>query len=266
MLRNYKYYIRFINMNRKTICIIPARLASTRFPNKPLAKVLGLSMSRHILRRVKLSNNIDEIYYAVCDKKLYDHIVEDGGNAVMTKNSHETCIDRVEEAVRKILPKLNHYDNIIIVQGDEVQITPTIIDDMVIALNSEQNYMVNLACPITEEYYEDANSVKIVADLDDYAMYLSRSPLPSTKRHIPKKMLRQTGLMGFRVEFLYKFSKLENGPLEKSESIDVLRILEHGYKIKLIYTDFNLQGIDSENDLKCVEERFKNDPLLKEYM
>jgi len=241
-------------------------MASTRFPDKPLAQINGLTMIQHMYRRCKLAKNIEKVIVATCDNAIRECIEADGGKVIMTLDTHQTCIDRVEEAMEKILPHLSEQDSVIIVQGDEVQVTPLMLDHMAIELQNDKNVMVNLICRVEEGQHANPNEVKIVFDVNDYALFLSRSPIPSLCRSIPKEMWRQTGIMGFHCDFLKKFSRWEQTPLEMIEKIDVLRILENGHPIKIIKTDVMLTGIDTKEDLAHVEEKFKNDPLLRVYM
>jgi 3-deoxy-manno-octulosonate cytidylyltransferase (CMP-KDO synthetase) len=253
----------------KKICIIPARLAATRFPNKPLAELNGMSMMHHICKRCALSNSLDEIIVATCDEEIKLHVESIGVKVIMTSDSHERCTDRIEEAVSKITPALADDDQVIMVQGDEVLIHPSMIDQLSSALSNADTPIVNLVCEIkNSKFHNDVNAIKIVSNLKNEALYLSRSPIPSLSKTPDNfdNLWQQTGIIGFKKSFLTKFGQLEPTPLEKRESIDMLRVLEHGYKLQLISTDKQLIGVDNLDDLKEVENILNSDPLTKEYM
>tara|TARA_R110000868_G_scaffold155691_6_gene382184 strand:+ start:56994 stop:57752 length:759 start_codon:yes stop_codon:yes gene_type:complete len=251
----------------KKICIIPARLAASRFPNKPLALISGLSMIGHICKRVALSKDLDEVIVATCDQEIVEHVESLGFKAVMTSNKHERCTDRIEEAVANLEEKLSDDDVVIMVQGDEVLVRPEMIDEMINSIAVEKYPIVNLVCKITDvKYFKDPNAIKIVSNRKKEALYLSRSAIPSDAKTLSDNLWQQTGIIGFQKSFLEKFGKLEPTPLEKIESIDMLRVLEHGYSLALVETMFQLIGVDNQSDLKDVEEILKTDPLVKEYM
>lgn len=250
----------------KRICVIPARMASTRFPNKPLFKIHGLTMIEHIYQRCKLAKEIDDVYVATCDKEIFDQITSVGGKAIMTANTHERCTDRVEEAITKLPYVLADQDIVLMVQGDEILITPEMLDEMIRKISSSEAPVINLVSQVQDlKYFPDVNAVKIVSNLNDEALYLSRSAIPSPSRHPVKVVWQQTGVIGFRTAFLKKFSQLEATPLEKIESVDMLRVLEHGYKLKLHKTTTGLVGVDNLSDAQDVEKILQTDETMKRY-
>ena len=250
----------------KRICVIPARMASKRFPNKPLFKIHGLTIIEHIYHRCKLAKTIDEVYVATCDQEIFDCIEKAGGKAIMTANTHERCTDRVEEAVNKLAYNLDDQDIVLMVQGDEILITPEMLDEMCRKMDNSEAPVINLVCKIRDmKYFDDVNAVKIVSSINDEALYLSRSPIPSHALHKADHVWQQTGIIGFRTQFLKKFSQLSPTPLEKVESVDMLRVLEHGYKLKLHKTMDQLVGVDNLSDARDVDQILSTDLTMKRY-
>lgn len=253
----------------RIIGVIPARMASSRFPGKPLARILGIPMVGHVYFRSKLSKTLDEVYVATCDKEVFDYVESIGGKAIMTSSSHERCTDRIAEALEKIEAMTGHQEDIVVnIQGDEPMVFPQMIDEAVEPmLNDDSIVATNLMAPMsTREEYEDPNEVKVVVDKNDYALYFSREPIPSRKKgtaQIP--MLKQVCIIPFRRNFLFRFNRLKPTPLEKIESVDMLRAMEHGYKVKMVLTRFETYSVDTPEDLHFIEERMRNDPLVKEY-
>jgi len=253
----------------KIIGIIPARMASSRFPGKPLAKILGIPMVGHVYFRSKMSQTLDEVYVATCDREIFDYVESIGGKAIMTSDSHERCTDRIAEAAEKVEAMSNaRVDIVVNIQGDEPMVFPEMIDEAVEPMLRDNSVVTtNLMAPIkTREEHEDPNVVKVVVDKNNFALYFSREPIPSRKKAAGQiSMLKQVAIIPFRRDFLFKFTQLEPTPLEKIESVDMLRALEHGYKVKMVLTKFGTYGVDTPEDLCFVEERMKNDPLFTKY-
>ena len=253
-----------------TVCgIIPARLASTRFPDKPLAPILGMPMIGHVYHRCCLAESLDAVWVATCDEPIADYVVSIGGRAVMTSDSHERASDRAAEAVLKIEESGGtRVDWVALIQGDEPMIVPAMIDALVrSALGDEGAEYVNLVERIaTQEEFEDPNTVKIVADLQGYAMYLSREPIPSRKKYagdVP--MLKQLGMIMFERDALLAYAAMEPTPLEIVESVDMDRLLEHGKRLKLVETTVSTKAVDTPEDLREVERLMRGDPLIARY-
>ncbi|MHA2281173.1 MAG: 3-deoxy-manno-octulosonate cytidylyltransferase [Promethearchaeota archaeon] len=249
----------------RVAAIIPARMASTRFPGKPLANINGLPMIEHVRRRVTFSKRVDEIIVATCDKEIYDEVIKHGGNASMTSDTHERGTDRIAEVASKL-----SADIVVNVQGDEPMLQPSMIDRVIEPLLSDSTILcVNLIAPIkNKDEYKSPNLVKVVKDLNDFILYYSREPIPSTKKSNEDfNIYKQLGIISFKKDFLLKYTKLPPTPLEKIESVDMLRILEHEYRIKTVEVpDYSIYGVDTVEDLKLVERLLKNDPLCEEYM
>ncbi|MFA4967873.1 MAG: 3-deoxy-manno-octulosonate cytidylyltransferase [Candidatus Margulisiibacteriota bacterium] len=245
----------------KIIAIIPARMASTRFPGKPLADILGLPMIEHVRRRVELSKLINEVYVATCDKEIYDRVIQNGGKAIMTSALHERCCDRIAEAALSL-----SGDIVINVQGDEPLVDPEMFNPLLEPLINDPDLgCSNLMSEITtDEDFNSPNIVKVVCDRHGNAIYFSREPIPSIKKagDIKYKKFKQLGIMAFRKDFLQVFSKLKPTPLEAIESVDMLRAVEHGYKVRMIASEFQVLGVDTPQDLERVKALMKNDKIF----
>jgi len=254
----------------KIIGIIPARMASSRFPGKPLAKIRGIPMVGHVYLRSKMAKVLDDVYVATCDEEIKEYTESIGGKAIMTSDKHERASDRAAEALLKIEKEIGQrVDIVVMIQGDEPMVVPEMLDLAVQPmLGDERVLVVNLMAPIRmPKEYEDPNEVKVVVDNDNHALYFSREPIPSSKKgatEIP--MLKQVCIIPFRRDFLFRFSQLEPTPLEKIESVDMLRAIEHGYKVKMVLASFETYSVDTPEDLRFVEERMKNDPLVMKYL
>ena len=252
------------------IGIIPARMGSSRFPGKPIAKIHGISMIEHVYKRSAMSKSLDDIYVATCDTEIKEAVEAFGGKVVMTKDTHERASDRVAEAMNKIeIQKNCLIDILVMIQGDEPMVYPEMIDAAIKPLLSDKNIVVtNLMFPLkTREEHEDPNEVKVVADKDNFAMYFSREPIPSRKKGAKElPMLKQVCIIPFKKDFLIKFNELPQTPLEIIESVDMLRVLESGYKVKMVFSNFETYSVDTVEDLKKVEDLMTNDPLMEKYV
>lgn len=246
------------------VAIIPARMGSSRFPGKPLSRILGLTMIEHVYRRTEMSSILDSVYVATCDQEIRDAVESFGGNVIMTASTHERASDRIAEAAENL-----NADIIVLVQGDEPMTTPQMIDMAVSPmLDDLEVQCVNLTAKIkTEKEYQDPNTIKVVMDLEGNALYFSRELIPS--RHLLKfgdlPVYKQVCVIPFRRDMLKTYATLEPTPLEKAESIDMLRLLEHGYKVRMVETNFDNHAVDTPSDLELVETMMQNDPLVKHY-
>lgn len=255
--------------NLNIVGLIPARMASTRFPNKPMAKIAGIPMIGHVYLRCAMSELLDDLYVATCDKEIYEYIESIGGKAVMTKDTHERASDRCAEALQKIEAKTGKKaDIMVMIQGDEPMIRPQMIDEAIQPLLEENEYVIsNLMTEIkTKEEQANPNRVKVVVDKDNCAMYYSREPIPSWKKGATSvPMLNQTGIILFRRDFLFKYMEMEQTPLEIVESVDMLRVLENGYKIKMVLTEDTTVGVDTPDDLDMASKAMEKDILYPKY-
>lgn len=245
------------------IGIIPSRMASTRFPGKPLANIAGKAMIYHVYWRSKMAKTLKEVYIATCDREIEDYCLENNMNVIMTKDTHQRASDRTAEAMLKIEKETRQkVDIVVMIQGDEPMIYPEMIEESIKPmLENEAIKVVNLMAPLkSKEEHEDPNEIKVVVDSDNFALYFSRESIPSRKRgtqQIP--MYKQVCIIPFRRDFLIKFNNLIPTPLEIVESIDMLRVLESGYKVKMVLTRFETYSIDTRDDLQKVERCWKKD-------
>lgn len=237
--------------------VIPARMGSSRFPGKPLVRILDLPMVEHVRRRALLCEAVQDVIVATCDQGIVDTVAGFGGKAVMTSDKHERCTDRVEEAMR-----YSTTDIVVILQGDEPLIVPEVISRLIEPFKADSTILcTNLLSIIHQETdLEDCDIVKAVLNQNNEVMYFSRSPVPYRRVKRPCAFYRQTGLSAFRKSFLHQFSKLVSTPLEIVESIDFLRILEHRFPILGIIDDKQTVGVDRRDDVGIVENILRQDP------
>ena len=243
----------------KVLALIPARLASTRFPNKPLAQILEKSMLQHIVERVQLCKEIDQVAVATCDQEIIDHIQGLGHQAIMTSDRHERASDRCAEAISKIeVAHKTNYDIVVMVQGDEPMTDPRMLSDVLRPFTDDPNLqVVNLYADIQPGEFASTNCVKVVMDLVGNALYMSRAPIPVSMDGIERPSGKQLGLIAFRRQALQKFTELTPTPLEVNESVDMLRFLEHGIEIRMQRTIYRTHAVDIPSDIAEVERLMK---------
>jgi len=253
----------------KAIGIIPARMGSSRFPGKPMAKILGVPMIGHCYSRTNMCNDLLETYVATCDQEIYEYIESIGGKAVMTSDSHERATDRTAEAMLKIEEELNEkIDIVVMIQGDEPMVTPEMISESLAPFTKEQSVnVVNLMAVIeTVDEFEDPNEVKVVIDKNSDAIYFSREPIPSRKKGAENvSMYKQVCIIPFRRDCLLKFNNMPETDLERIESVDMMRFIENGNKVRMVMTKEVSFSVDTEEDRVNVEKKMRADPLLSSY-
>lgn len=239
----------------KFIGIIPARYASTRFPGKPLALLAGKPVIQRVYEQAV--SVLGEAYVATDDERIREAVAQFGGQAVMTSTNHKSGTDRIQEAATLIN---TDADVIINVQGDEPFIQRSQLETVCHLFDDPQVQIGTLGKPFeTMEATENPNSPKIVTDLQGYAMYFSRSVIPFIRGkerqewlgHFP--FLKHIGLYAYRREVLSEITKLPQSPLELAESLEQLRWLQNGYRIKVGLTDVETVGIDTPEDLARAE-------------
>jgi 3-deoxy-manno-octulosonate cytidylyltransferase (CMP-KDO synthetase) len=252
------------------IGIIPARMASSRFPNKPMADILGMPMIGHCYKRSMMSSLLNDVYVATCDKEIFDFIHSIGGKAIMTADTHERASDRTAEALLKIEKATgNKVDVVVMLQGDEPMITSEMIQSAVQPLLDSQDIKIsNLYSNIgSVKEFEDPNEVKVVVDKDEFALYFSREPIPSRKKGVLNvPMLKQVCIIPFKRDFLLEYNNMEQTTLEIIESVDMMRVLENGLKVKMVFTDNESYAVDTQEDLENVIMKMKTDTLIKKYL
>ena len=241
-------------------------MGSSRFPGKPLCDILGLSMIEHCYRRCALSKSIDEIFVATCDSEIFDVVTSFGGNVIMTDKNIMRPGLRIASAAETL--NLNEDDIVVVVQGDEPLVHPDMIDLAIEPLLNEENiYVSNLCSPLSLEEWKDPGEIKVVCDNKMNAMYMSRSPIPSTD-HEEKRSIwwKQVCIMPFRWHFMKKFNNsLPKTSLELQESIEMLRALQHGYKVRMVESPYLSKSVDTELDRKQVEKIMQSDRIFLKY-
>jgi len=240
----------------KVLALIPARMGSSRFPGKPMAPIAGKPMIGHVYERVSRSSIVDKVAVATCDDTIRDYIESIGGIAVMTSDRHERASDRCAEALLSLEASYNtRYDIVVMVQGDEPMIRHEMIEEAVHPLLEESDVVVvNLLGQIKDSAeFEDRNCIKVVCDLNNNALYFSREPIPTRSKTNTVPMGKQVCIIPFRRDFLLHYTGMEPTPLEIAESVDMMRVLEHGLKVRMIPTTYDTQAVDTIDDLKKVE-------------
>ncbi len=244
----------------KFVAIIPARYASTRFPGKPLALLAGKPVIQHVYEKAK--SVMDNVYVATDDERIFDTVKSFGGNAVMTRNDHKSGTDRVKEAADKIRQSTGlEFDVIVNIQGDEPFIDGDQIKTLCHQFDDATTDIATLGKPFdTMEAVENPNSPKIVVDNKGFALYFSRSVIPFVRgidrnEWIDKyPFLKHLGIYAYKSSVLDEVTALPQSSLELAESLEQLRWLQNGYKIRVGKTDIETVGIDTPEDLARAEE------------
>lgn len=249
-------------MKKHIVAVIPARMAASRFPGKPLANILGLPMIEHVRRRVLLSQLVEEVFVATCDREIMETVQHFGGKAVMTSEEHVRCTDRVEEAAKNIAS-----DIIVLVQGDEPLFMPDTMEKLINPFLLDSSvFCTNLLSLIKDKKdLDNIDIVKAVMNKIQNVMYYSRSPIPYVRVDNGPICYRQTGVSAFTHTFLSEYINLPPTMMENTESIDFLRILEHGYNIRGVVVSQETFGVDRESDIEIIENIIRTDPMQKKY-
>lgn len=239
----------------KILAVIPARLPSTRFPGKVIAPLAGMPLVVHVYQRTCKASLVSEVLVATDDPKVIEAIAPYGVRATLTRPDHASGTDRIAEAAEK-----SGAEIIVNVQGDEALIDPETIDAVIRPLLNAPDLPMATAChPITDERdLHDPNLVKVVFDANGRALYFSRSPIPCIRdrqegQPLPPCYWGHIGLYAYRRDFLLKYAKMPPTPLEKLEKLEQLRVLENGYPIAVVKTQYRGIGVDTPEDLKRVE-------------
>ncbi len=229
---------------------IPARFASTRFPGKPLADLAGKPMLAHVIERAKKAN-IGDVFVATDNERIADVAHTYGADVFMSKLEHQSGSERLAEAVQHM-----NCDIVINLQGDEPLINPLAIQAVVKPFQDHPNLeMATLAHPLLrDEDLHDPNVVKVVCNAQGNAMYFSRSAIPYPRKEENCTPLQHVGLYAYTKDFLLHYSTLQDCPSGKSEQLEQLRVLHHGYNIAVTSGDFHCLGIDTPEDLERARE------------
>lgn len=255
----------------RVIAVVPARMGSSRFPGKPLAALLGRPLVEHVVRRASRCGLLDAVYVATCDEEIRAAVESFGGEVVMTSPAHERASDRVAEAAAGLEAEV-----VVMIQGDEPLVTPRMIEAALAPLCADASVScVNLARRIdTREEYLDRNTVKVVANTRGDALYFTRAPVPEgafapdingAGGAVPP-VFKQVCVIPFRRDFLLEFARLPPTPLERAESIDMLRAVEHGRPVRLVEVEEETHAVDTPEDLRRVEALMKSNPLVPLYV
>lgn len=234
----------------KVMCVIPARYASTRLPGKPLKLIVGKPMIQHVFEQASRAQLPDQVIVATDDSRVYDAVKGFGGNAVMTREDHPNGTSRLAE----VAEKYPDVDVIVNVQGDEPMIPPEVIDALAEAFVKEPDLkMATMKVLMDEADYDNPAAVKVVTDKDGYALYFSRSLMPYPRnRNEFFKVYKHVGIYAYTRDFLLQYAGMAPTPLEQVESLEQLRVLENGYRIKVLESDFKGVGVDTPEDLAAV--------------
>ncbi|MBN2893323.1 MAG: 3-deoxy-manno-octulosonate cytidylyltransferase [Bacteroidales bacterium] len=256
-------------MSEKVIAVIPARMGAKRLPGKPMADILGMPMIGHVYHRAKMSLDFIEVFVATCDKEIADYVRSIGGEVIMTSRDHMRSTDRVAEAVRYIEDDYDlQPDIVVMVQGDEPLVTDQMVSNSISPLIIDPGVeVVSLMTEITDQdEINDSNSVKVVVDNNNFALYMSRSPIPYQKRGIEGlPVLKKVNVVAMRRDFLMHFSALPASTLELVESIGMLRLLECGINVKMVLSETYSVSVDTEKDLNIVRDLMKDDFWMGKY-
>ena len=234
----------------KIIGVIPARYNSTRFPGKPLAKILGKPMIWWVYNKVKDIVEFDEVYVATENLEIRNYCIKNNIKVIMTSDKHNTGTDRMAEVAEKI-----EGDLFVNIQGDEPLINPEMIKKLLHSFDNSEVYCGTLKKKIENiSEINNPNVVKVITDNEDFAIYFSRSKIPYNRNGAKdEKIYKHIGLYAYKKDFLLKFTRLEQTSLELMESLEQLRIIENGYKIKVVETEYETIGVDTPEDIKTIE-------------
>ncbi len=235
--------------------IIPARYASSRFPGKPLVDIAGKSMIQRVYEQASKCADLTDVIVATDDDRIFDHVINFGGKAIITADYHQSGTDRCAE----VAATHNGYDVIINIQGDEPYIEPEQISKLAACFEAPDAQIATLIKRIkTEQELHNPNSPKVVVNKLNEAVYFSRSALPHIRAEEPENWLeffpyfKHIGIYGYRADVLQQITKLEVSALEKAEALEQLRWIENGYRIKVAETEFETYAVDTPADLELL--------------
>ena len=253
----------------KAIGIIPARLDSKRYPNKPMALIHGMPMVGHCYYRTRLVLGAEATFVATCDEEIADYVRSIGGSAIMTSAIHSRATTRTAEAMEHIETAYDEkVDVVIMVQGDEPLISTEAIAETLNHFDDPTIEIVNIMSRLsTYEQFIDKNNVKVVVNCNNDALYFSREPIPSPWQGLEEiPMYMQTGIIAFRRDALLQFNQEEETRLEQIESVDMNRVLENGGRIRMVLTETTTISVDTPQELEEVEKLMDDDPALALYL
>lgn len=230
----------------RSVIVIPARWASTRFPGKPLALIAGVSLIQRVYERAVRSQRAAAVFVATDDDRIEQHVLGFGGRVIRPEGDFQTGTDRIAAALRLAG---GDFDVVLNVQGDEPLIDIGNVDQLVDLLERNRTEMATMACPLTtDEEFAARDVVKVVVDGRGNALYFSRAPIGSRD-----SALRHIGVYAYRADAIATFVRLPQSPLERAESLEQLRALQHGFKIAVLQTTKPHLGVDRPEDVERVE-------------
>lgn len=240
-------------MKKTVVAVIPSRYGSTRFPGKPLALINNKPMIQWVYEKVKSISDIDEVYVATDDNRIYDAVHSFDGKAIMTSKEHNSGTDRIAAALNKIERK---FDIVLNVQGDEPMVRQEMLISLIRSFEDENVYYSTLKYEIkNDDEINDPNIAKVITDSSENAIYFSRSTIPYNRDKIENyKYYKHIGIYAYTYDFLFKFSMLESGYLEKMEQLEQLRAIENGYKVKVIESNYQSIGVDLPEHIDILKE------------
>jgi 3-deoxy-manno-octulosonate cytidylyltransferase (CMP-KDO synthetase) len=234
----------------KVVAVIPARFGSTRFPGKPLVRIADKPMIQHVYERVKEANLVDKVIVATDHNEIYDVVCSFGGTAFMTKKEHESGSDRMAEVAQIV-----DGDLFLNVQGDEPLINHEIIDMVVAEAKEYKDSVVTAKTKIiNQDDLQNPNVVKVVTDNEKNALYFSRSIIPYNRSNEKVDYYKHLGIYCFPKNILKQFVTLPKSKLEKIEMLEQLRLLENGFNLRLVTTDYNAIGVDTPEDVEKIRK------------
>ena len=245
----------------KFLGVIPSRYASTRLEGKPLKDICGHTMVEWVYRRA-LTSKLDCVVVATDDERIVEEVKSFGGNVILTSKNHINGTSRIAE----VCETYSDFDVVVNIQGDEPLVEPDMIDSIIDSFIEDNSIpMATLKHKLnTLEEIENPNSVKVVTDKNNFAIYFSRSVIPYPRNLDLKNYYKHIGIYGYKRDFIMEYSKMDSTPLELSESLEQLRVLENGYKIKVLETPHKIIGVDTQEELdKVIEYITKNNIKIK---
>jgi 3-deoxy-manno-octulosonate cytidylyltransferase (CMP-KDO synthetase) len=246
---------------KKTLGVIPARMASSRFPGKPLEKILGIPMLAHCYERALLSKACDKLVIATPDKEIMNWAKNHEIPVILTGHHHKRATERAQETLDILSEQGETYDFILLLQGDEPQIFPDDIKNLSDAFCGSELEIVNLVYPINGDDLDNPSVVKAIMSNTSKISFFTRAHVPNRS----DKAMRQLGMIGFTVAALTQYANLQPTPLEELESIDMMRLLENDYEINAVISSSPILGVDNPKDIAKAELMMTKDLLLETY-
>jgi len=246
---------------KKTLGVIPARMASSRFPGKPLEKILGIPMLAHCYERALLSKACDKLVIATPDKEIMNWAKNHEIPVILTGHHHKRATERAQETLDILSEQGETYDFILLLQGDEPQIFPDDIKNLSDAFCGSELEIVNLVYPINGDDLDNPSVVKAIMSNTSKISFFTRAHVPNRS----DKAMRQLGMIGFTIAALTQYTNLQPTPLEELESIDMMRLLENDYEINAVISSSPILGVDNPEDIAKAELMMTKDLILETY-